>query len=77
MNYSVRDEQEYASAKAALIAKAGDRAAELIKDVEQSPEYFANQGGADGTFNHLKYMDEYEQFEPEIGRFAMALGAQL
>jgi hypothetical protein len=72
-----RDPVNYEATKAALIGKAGEQASELIKEVEESPDYFAMQGGSDGTFGHVEYLAKYKQFEPEIGRFAMACGAQI
>lgn len=35
--------------------------------------YFVYQGGADGTFAHSLYFDEYGEWEPEASAFAAKL----
>jgi len=38
----------------------------LMQEVVESPHYFFMQGGADGTFAHVKFLDEFDPIKNEL-----------
>jgi hypothetical protein len=34
---------------------------EVIPKIQEDPSYFLNEGGADGTFGHVQYLDEFSE----------------
>lgn len=44
---------------------------ELIKDICQDPDWFFCEGGSDGTFSHLVWLEDYGVYQPELGKFVV------
>lgn len=53
-----------------LREKAGGKADEIIQEVKDCPDYFVMEGGSDGTFAHVCFLDDYGHLMPEIAKFA-------
>ncbi len=60
-----------------LREKAGDKADEIIEEVKECPDYFVMEGGSDGTFSHVCFLDDYGHLMPEISDFAVECGGQV
>lgn len=50
---------------------------ELLEEVRANPHYFANEGGADGTFGHVQFHSVYGCYLPEIIDFAVECGGEV
>jgi len=59
-NHTVKKEQRY-------------NIKEVIKTVVESPEYFAMQGGADGTIAHFQYKNDYEPIKNDLCALGQAI----
>ncbi len=53
------------------IAKFGYDPTQIISEVRECPGYFIDEGGADGTFAHMEFLDEYSELMPEILDYAI------
>lgn len=60
-----------------LREKAGNDAFLIIKEVKECPDYFITQGGADKTFSHNCFLNDYGHLLPEIIEFAKECGGKV
>ena len=60
-----------------LREKAGSRAETIIEDVKDNPDYFVMEGGADGTYGHMCFWEDFGHLMPEISRFAKECGGKV
>lgn len=68
-------EETMSEAERIVREKAGDKADEIVNDVRSCADYFLMQGGADGTFGHSLFYDNYGHLMPEITTLAEEFGA--
>ena len=57
--------------------KAGDKADEIIEEVRECPDYFVMEGGSDGTFAHMEFLDDFGHLMPEISNLAEEFGGKV
>jgi hypothetical protein len=54
-----------------------DEAEQIINEVKECPDYFVMEGGADGTFAHVRFFDDFGHLMPEIADFAEECGGRV
>lgn len=62
---------------AKIIEKAPLQAESVVLMVSQYPDYFVNEGGADGTFSHVKFHGNYGRLMPEVANLGSEFGGQV
>ena len=50
---------------------------EVIKEVQENADWFLGEGGSDGTYAHMVWLEEYAHLKPEITKFAEECGGQI
>jgi hypothetical protein len=60
-----------------LRQKAGKDADKIVEEVRECPDHFVMEGGADGTYSHVRFWDDYGHLMPEISDFAEECGGQV
>lgn len=43
---------------------------DLQKEVEADPYYFVYQGGSDGTFSHIHFLNNYGEWADKMSKYA-------
>jgi len=50
---------------------------EIIQEVKLCPDYFVMEGGADGTWAHIEFLDDFGHLMPEISKLAEMYGGKV